>query len=691
MKFFSQLILLFSLSIGSLFAQINYKIDTTIYHDIKVIDKYRWLENLRDPVVNRWLIQKNVQFDSFLLSKKNEQEKIKKVIDKFSTPSNINFRGVSQYDSIFLYIRKNPSLGSELLVRKTNNIEDTVFYLTDTLHKYSIASYQINKKFNKILVCYFVDGSEIGSIIVLDSRTKKIIDSSVNHVMSLHPVSWMPGKNEFIYTRVSEKENGELAPSPFLDNAVYKHLVGSKYKNDDLLLSRKNNPNLSLSEIDIPAIVFKPNSTLAIAYAQRANAMLTFFGYGSLNGIENKAIDWKSLYYTKDSIFAFSINKNEVFLLQKKRDSSFVSKIIVTPDKKHTTQHVLSYGKIINDIYCKKNSLILIENEGPSSIIEEFDLSSRKVKKITLPKLGTLTDYPTDIDDEFFFKFQSWTDIPIYYSYNVSTGLLKQKIAATQKMPNIKNIVSELLYVTSRDGVSIPLTLIHKEGIVLNGSSSVIMEAYGSFGVSYQPSYAIDRMALIDLGFICAIAHVRGGGELGESWHLAGVKENKHNTSNDVIDCAKYLIEKRYTSKGRIGLLGSSAAGVTIGMAMVKEPSLFGAVCIRSGYLNTILGEQTSNTQAALVDWGSVKNKTEFISIYNNDVYHSINPSINYPPVLITTGFNDPRVAPWMSAKFFIKLQEDNKNLGSYLKVSNNKHSYLDPLEELIFFTENIK
>jgi prolyl oligopeptidase len=235
------------------------------------------------------------------------------------------------------------------------------------------------------------------------------------------------------------------------------------------------------------------------------------------------------------------------------------------------------------------------------------------------------------------------------------------------------------------------MTLIHKKDISLNNTNRVILEAYGSYGKSKLPGYFLDNMAFIELGFIYAIAHVRGGGELGTSWHLAAVKEKKYHTSDDVVDCAKYLINKNYTTKGKIGLFGGSAAGITLGMAMIKEPRLFGSVCIRSGTLNSILSEQTNNSQANLIEYGTVKNKTEFMGIYSNDVYHNINPLINYPPILVTTGINDSRVPPWMSTKFFMKLQEAGKNQDSYLKVSNVPHAYIDPIEELVFFTESIK
>jgi prolyl oligopeptidase len=694
MKFLFFILSLFlNAKIGSLIGQTIFKVDTTTYHNITIIDKYRWLENLKDVNVTNWLNQKNAQYDSFLLSKKTEKESIKKVIEKFNIPNEIAFNKMSKHDDSFFYVRKDTLSGNELLIRKSSNKEDTIFYPSDKLHKYTIAQYRVNKNFEKILICYYTDHTECGIIAVIDSKTKQIIDSSVHHVMTLLPISWIPGKNEFVYTRFSEKENGELADRPYLDNSVYKHRVGDAFKGDKILLSRKNNPNLLLTEYDSPSIYFSLQSSIAVAYAQRAGTMLTLFAYNFLNSIEKQMAGWKKIFDTKDSIFSFDINKNEVYLLQRKNrgDSSSVFKLVITPNNKFTEQLILTSSKNISDLFYKKGNLLLLELEGPSSVIENYNLDNRQLKKINLSTIGKIADCPTNSETDFFFKYETWTDLPVYYSYNVTTNLLKRETTTTQKFPYTKDFISEIVYVPSRDGIRIPMTLIHKKNIVLNNTNRVIIEAYGSYGISKLPRYFIDNMAFVELGFIYAIAHTRGGGELGEGWHLAGVREKKYNTSNDVIDCAKYLVDRKFTAKEKIGLFGGSAGGIAVGMAMVKEPALFGALCIRSGSLNVVLAEQTNSTQSAIIERGSVKNKTEFMSIYNNDVYHSINPSINYPPVLVTTGFNDPRVAPWMSAKFFIKLQEANKNLLSYLKVSSEEHSYIDPLEEILFFTENIR
>jgi protease II len=183
----------------------NNKNDTTTYHGIKVIDKYRWLENLKDIHVKNWFIEKNAKYDSFLLSKKNQKEVLKKVIEKFTIPSNIDFRKISQYGSEFFYIRTDTSTRNDLLIKKSNEKIDTIFYAKDTIHKYTIANYQFNKRNNSVLVCYYVDGSEVGKILVIDIISKKIIDSSVHNTFTLHPISWIPGKNEFVYTKLGEK------------------------------------------------------------------------------------------------------------------------------------------------------------------------------------------------------------------------------------------------------------------------------------------------------------------------------------------------------------------------------------------------------------------------------------------------------------------------------------------------------
>jgi prolyl oligopeptidase len=203
----------------------------------------------------------------------------------------------------------------------------------------------------------------------------------------------------------------------------------------------------------------------------------------------------------------------------------------------------------------------------------------------------------------------------------------------------------------------VPLSIIHKSDIILNGNNPTLIGGYGGYGMSIGVFFNPLNIAWIERGGVYAIAHVRGGGEYGKEWHLAGQKLTKPNTWKDFIACAEYLIDKGYTSKERIAGQGGSAGGILIGRAITERPDLFAAAIINVGVLDAIRSETTTNGVPNIPEMGTVTNEDGFKGLYEMSSYHHVLDGMNYPAVLLTHGMNDPRVEPWMTAKMTARLQ----------------------------------
>jgi len=214
--------------------------------------------------------------------------------------------------------------------------------------------------------------------------------------------------------------------------------------------------------------------------------------------------------------------------------------------------------------------------------------------------------------------------------------------------------------VKAADGTMIPLSIVSRKGLELDGTHPTYLTGYGAYGISLTPSFLSGQLALLERGGVIAVAHVRGGGEFGEDWHVAGKQATKPNTYRDLIACAEYLVRNKYTSPARLAIRGASAGGITVGMAMTERPDLFRVVLSDVGDSNALRAEYETDGDANSLEYGSAKTKPGFEALLAVDAVSHVKDGVAYPAVLLTTGINDPRVAPWQPGKMAARLQAAN-------------------------------
>jgi prolyl oligopeptidase len=237
-----------------------------------------------------------------------------------------------------------------------------------------------------------------------------------------------------------------------------------------------------------------------------------------------------------------------------------------------------------------------------------------------------------------------------------------ENLVPALEYPEFKDIVVEEITFKARDGEEVPLSLIYDKNIKRDGNIPVLIDAYGAYGTSRNPYFVKSYMLWAAQGGMIAVAHVRGGGEKGEQWRLAGFKATKPNTWRDVIDCAEYLIKEKYTSKEKIAIWGASAGGIAVGRAITERPDLFKAAIIEVGITNITRFENTPNGAGNAKEFGTVKDPDEFKSLLEMDAYQHIKKGEKYPATLITGGINDNRVIVWQPVKFAAKLMAKSKS-----------------------------
>jgi prolyl oligopeptidase len=214
------------------------------------------------------------------------------------------------------------------------------------------------------------------------------------------------------------------------------------------------------------------------------------------------------------------------------------------------------------------------------------------------------------------------------------------------------------VWVTSKDGVKVPMFITHKKGLKPNGHTPTLLYGYGGFNISLTPTFSVGNLVWLEMGGIYAVPNLRGGGEYGEEWHQAGTKLRKQNVFNDFIASAEWLIQQGWTSPKKLAIQGGSNGGLLVGACMTQRPELYGACLPAVGVMDMLRFHKFTIGWAWTSDYGSSENENEFKALYAYSPYHNLKPKVAYPPTLVTTGDHDDRVVPAHSFKFAARLQE---------------------------------
>jgi prolyl oligopeptidase len=291
------------------------------------------------------------------------------------------------------------------------------------------------------------------------------------------------------------------------------------------------------------------------------------------------------------------------------------------------------------------------------SVVRLFELSGKPVGEIPLPGLGTASGFTGKRKDtETFYSYVSFTEPPTVYRYDVKTG---QNAVLFSPKVDFKSdeFISEQVFYQSKDGTKVPMFLTYRKGLEKNGNNPTLLYGYGGFDISITPSFSPAIAAWLQMGGVYAVANLRGGGEYGEEWHLAGTKLRKQNVFDDFIAAGEWLIANKYTSTPKLAISGRSNGGLLVGAALTQRPDLWGATLPGVGVLDMLRFQKFTIGWAWTSDYGSSEKADEFAALYKYSPLHNIKPGTKYPPTLITTADHDDRVFLGHSFKYAATLQ----------------------------------
>ncbi len=292
------------------------------------------------------------------------------------------------------------------------------------------------------------------------------------------------------------------------------------------------------------------------------------------------------------------------------------------------------------------------------SQIKIFDLKGVFIREVELPGLGSAGGFGGKrYDTETFYNFTSFTIPGTIYRYNMVTG--KSEVFRQPQVDfNPDDYETKQVFYHSKDGTRVPMFITHKKGIKLDGNNPTYLYAYGGFNASMTPGFSVSLLVWMEMGGVYAMPNIRGGGEYGEEWHQAGIKDKKQNVFDDFIGAAEWLIANKYTKTEKLAIAGGSNGGLLVGACITQRPDLFGAALPAVGVMDMLRFHKFTIGWAWTSEYGSADNPEEFPALYSYSPLHNITLDTAYPATLITTADHDDRVVPAHSFKFAAALQE---------------------------------
>ncbi|RNA60722.1 prolyl oligopeptidase [Chryseobacterium nematophagum] len=642
---------------------------TEDYFGTKIVDDFRNLENLKDPLVINWMQSQTNYSDSVLNKIPNREYYINKRTEFDQRQSfSVNKINITENGFCFYLKKRADENTAKLYYRKGfEGIEKEIFnpenYNSKSHKKYLINYIKANYDGSKVAIALTESGREISEMVIYDLKSHKILPDLVTNCWPTNGggISWLPDNNSFIYLQFPITDpNSDL----FMKNMqAVIHKVGQNPKGLNVILSKKNNPNLKINAEDYP-IVKLPTYESQYLFGYIAGATNFNDTYFQPVNLINKQNQWKLLFPKEEKINGFLVKNDDVIYISEKNGINAVySTSLKTPDFKNPNLIIPSIpNEVINGLYQTKSGFVFSSSKNGVEA-KLYIYQNNKIENLMLPfPSGDITvTSQNNHSDNFWINCAGWKNDDERFRFDIITKkFIPENLVPIVEYPEFKDIIVKEITVKSHDGVDIPLSLIYKKDLPKDKNNPLLMDAYGAYGINNSPFLDMTFMLWALKGGIVAIAHVRGGAEKGESWHLGGFKDTKPNSWKDLISCAEYMIQENYTSADKIAIWGQSAGGITVGRAMTESPDLFKVAILTAGIVNSLRIEAMPNGLNSVKEFGSKNIESEFKDLYEMDAYHHIKKNIKYPATFITTGINDPRVAPWMPIKFAAKLQADN-------------------------------
>ncbi|WP_414562374.1 MULTISPECIES: prolyl oligopeptidase family serine peptidase [unclassified Anabaena] len=624
------------------------------YHGTLVTDPYRWLENPDSEETRSWIeAQNKVTFDYLneISVRKEIKQRLTKLWDyeKYGIP----FREGNNY-----FYFKNDGLQNQsvLYTLKTLDAEPRVLLDPNKLSSDgTIALSGLAISDNGKLLAYGLStsGSDWQEWKVRDVETGEDLQDHLKWI-KFSGASWTHDNQGFFYSRYDEPNEKTKLEDVNYYQKLYYHQLGNPQSEDILIYHRDDQKEWGFS-----GDVTEDGSYLIISVWLGTEAKNLVF-YKDLTNPHTKVIELINQF---EANYSFIDHDDSVFYFRTDLNAPRGKLIAIdtkNPAQANWQEIILQSASTLESANILNNQFVVDYLQDAHTQIKIFDINGAFVREVELPRLGSAGGFGGKRDDiETFYSFTSFTIPGTIYRYNMVTG--KSELFRQPQVDfNPNDYETKQIFYSSKDGTQVPMFITHKKGIQLDGNNPTYLYAYGGFNASMTPGFSVSMLVWMEMGGVYAMPNIRGGGEYGEEWHQAGMKEKKQNVFDDFIAAAEWLIANKYTQPKKLAIAGGSNGGLLVGACMTQRPDLFGAALPAVGVMDMLRFHKFTIGWAWVPEYGSADNPEEFPSLYAYSPLHNLKPETAYPATLITTADHDDRVVPAHSFKFAAALQANH-------------------------------
>jgi len=633
---------------------------STEYHGVTVEDPYQWLENDEDPQVKAWSGAQNQQTRQYL-DKLPDRAAVEKQLTEWYAKTSPSYSSLVSRPGILFAMKFQPPKQQPLLVTLTSaddlKSEKVVLdpNVLDTQGKTTIDWFVPSLDGKRVAVSLSKGGSEDGTLHFYETATGKPLPDTIAHVQ--YPTAggsaaWNADGTAVYYTRFPRKGERPDADLNFYQQ-IYFHKFGTPDTEDTYSIG-KEFPRIA-------EITLQTSRDGKYILATVANGDGGEFAHYLL-GPDGT---WKQITQFSDQIKIARLGRDNALYLLSRADAprgKILRLPLEVPELKNAAEIVAAGEAVIEHIVPSTDALYAGDLLGGPSQIRRFDLNGKNEMVIPIPQISAVQEMLALEDGSLLFRDVSYTEPAAWFHCaNEKTETAKTALRSTSPV-SFSDVEVTREFATSKDGTKIPLNIIFRKGMKRDGQNPTLLYGYGGYGISLSPNFEFTRRLWFDRGGVYVVANIRGGGEFGEDWHQAGNLTKKQNVFDDFATAAEYLIKENYTRPEKLAIQGGSNGGLLMGAMITQHPDLMRAVVSSVGIYDMLRVELAPNGAFNVTEFGTVKDPEQFKALYAYSPYHHVTDGTKYPSILMMTGANDGRVAPYHSRKMTARLIEANKS-----------------------------